>query len=96
MKDNERCCIKMKICKKQKYLPLYFSIPGVFFANRLMELAPPFAASIMAKFEQFLRERFGSILKRSWGHKNSEWPCYCNNLLISIKKMMRTEKAVSS
>ena len=62
-----------------------------------MELAPPFAASIMAKFEQFLRERFGSILKRGFkGHKNGEWPCYRHILLISIKKMMRTGKAVSS
>ena len=44
-----------------------------FFGNRLRELVPPFTASIVAKFEQFLWERFGNILKRSFkGHKNSE------------------------
>ena len=63
-----------------------------------MELVPSFAASIIAKFEKFhVREHFGNTLKRSFkGHKNSEWQCYRHNWLISIKKMMRTGKAVLS
>ena len=45
----------------------------LFWGNRLRELVPPFTASIMAKFQQFLWERFGNILERSFqGHKNSE------------------------
>ena len=55
------------------YLPLYFSVPGAFIENRLKELVPIFATSIMAKFEKFLWERFGNILERSFkGYKSSE------------------------
>ena len=37
------------------------------------DLLSPLVASIMAKFEQILWERFGNILKQSFkGHKNSE------------------------
>ena len=39
------------------------SVPGVFLKNRLREYVP--AASITAKFEQILLERFGNNLKRS-------------------------------
>ena len=40
------------------YLPLYFSVPGVFFflRNRLKKLVPPLVASILGKFEQILWE----------------------------------------
>ena len=52
------------------HVPLYFSVLGIFFWNRLRELVPPLVASIMAKFEQI---RFGNKLKRSFkGHKNGE------------------------
>ena len=37
-----------------------------FFTNRLRELVPPLVASVMAKFEQILWERFGNILKQSF------------------------------
>ena len=42
------------------YLPLYFSVPGVFFffENRLL------VALIMTKFEQILWERFRNILNK--------------------------------
>ena len=45
-----------------------------FFGNGLREFVPPSSvASIMAKFEQILRDRFGNILKKSFkGHKRSE------------------------
>ena len=39
-----------------------FSVPGVFLRNRLRGYVP--AASITAKFEQILLERFGNNLKR--------------------------------
>ena len=39
-----------------------FSVPEVFLRNRLREYVP--AASITAKFEQILLERFGNNLKR--------------------------------
>ena len=52
-----------------------FSVPGVFLRNRLREYVP--AASITAKFEQILLERFGNNLTRSFKiHKNSEIACY--------------------
>ena len=55
------------------HLPLYFSVFGSFFRNRLRELLPPLVASIMAKFEQILWERFGNILERSFkGHQTGE------------------------
>ena len=44
------------------YTPLYFSVPGIF--RKSLELVPPFVASFMGKFEQFLWERFGDILER--------------------------------
>ena len=46
---------------------------GDFFRNRLGEVVPPLVTSVVAKFEQILWERFGSILKQSFkGPKNSE------------------------
>ena len=52
------------------YLSLCFSVPGVFSRNRLREYVPAIIASIIAKFEQILWERFGNILKRSFkNHK---------------------------
>ena len=36
------------------YLPLCFSVPGVFLKNRLREYVPAIIASIMARFEQIL------------------------------------------
>ena len=54
-----------------------------FLRNRLREFVPAIIASIMAKFEQILWERFGNILKRSFKHhKNSEIACYPHNQLI--------------
>ena len=51
-------------------LSLCFSVPGVFSRNRLREYVPAIIASIIAKFEQILWERFGNILKRSFkNHK---------------------------
>ena len=51
-----------------------------FLTNRLREYVPAVIASIMAKFEQILRERFQNILKRSFKHhKNSEIACYPHN-----------------
>ena len=58
-------------------LSLRFSVLGVFLRNRLREYVPAIIASIMAKFEQILWERFGNILKQSFkNHKNSEL-AYC-------------------
>ena len=55
------------------YLPLYFSVLAVFFRNRLRELVPPLVTSIMANFDQILREHFEYILKQRFkGYKNSE------------------------
>ena len=48
------------------YLPLYFSVQGVFFRNRLRELGPSLVAWVVAKFEQILWGRFGNILKQSF------------------------------
>ena len=51
-----------------------------FLRNRLREFVPAIIASIMAKFEQILWERFRNILKRSFKHhKNSEIACYPHN-----------------
>ena len=62
------------------YLPLYFSVLGDFFRNRLGEVVPPLVTSVVAKFEQILWERFGSILKQSCkGPKNSKETCYRHN-----------------
>ena len=53
-----------------------FSVPGVFWRNRLREYVPAIIASIMAKFEEILWERFRNILKCSFkNHKNSEIAC---------------------
>ena len=55
------------------YLPFYFSELKDFVRNPLKELVPPLDASVMAKFEQILWERFENILKQSFErHKNSE------------------------
>ena len=43
-----------------------------FLRNRLREFVPAIIASIMAKFEQILLERFKN-------HKNSERTCYPHN-----------------
>ena len=51
------------------YLPFYFSELKDF----CQKLVPPLDASVMAKFEQILWERFENILKQSFErHKNSE------------------------
>ena len=51
-----------------------------FLRNRLREFVPTIIASIMAKFEQILSERFRNILKRSFKHHiNSEIACYPHN-----------------
>ena len=51
-----------------------------FLRNRFREFVPAIIASIMAKFEQILWERFRDILKRSFKHhKNSEIACYPHN-----------------
>ena len=48
-----------------------------FFKKLLREYVPAIIAPIMTKFEQFLLERLGNILKRSFkNHKNSEIACY--------------------
>ena len=48
--------------------------------DRLREYVPAIIASIIAKFEQILWERFGNILKQSFKHhKNSEIACYSHN-----------------
>ena len=44
-----------------------------FFKERLREFVPTIIASIIAKFEQILGERFRNILKRRFkNHKNSK------------------------
>ena len=51
-----------------------------FFEKSLKEYVPAIIASVMAKFEQILRERFRNILKQSFKHhKNSEIACYPHN-----------------
>ena len=78
------------------YLSLCFSLPEVFLRNRLRESVPAIIASIMAKFEQILWERFRNILKRSFKrHKNSEIACYRHNELF-FKKMISFGNAASS
>ena len=45
----------------------------LFFRVRSRELVLPLVASVVAKFEQVLWERFGNILNQGFeGHKNSE------------------------
>ena len=53
------------------FLPLCFSVSVFFFFQKtLRDMITLFAASIRAKFEQFLWERFGNISERSFkGHK---------------------------
>ena len=54
-----------------------------FWRNRFREYVPAIIASIMAKFEQILWERFRNILKCSFkNNKNSEIACYLHNSLI--------------
>ena len=58
------------------HLPLCFSVPRVFWRNRFRQYVPAIIASIMAKFEHTLRERFRNIVKCSFkNHKNSEIAC---------------------
>ena len=53
--------------------PLRLLLAFEFLGTISRELVPPFAASITAKFERFLWERFGNILERSFkGLKNSK------------------------
>ena len=55
----------------------------LFWRNRVREYVPAIIASIMAKFEQILWERFRNILKRSFkNHEKSEIACYPLNSLI--------------
>ena len=54
-----------------------------FWRNRLREYVPAIIASIMAKFQQILWERFRNILTRSFNnHKNSEIARYPHNSLM--------------
>ena len=48
------------------FIYLCISLYQAFLTNRLREYVPAIIASIMAKFEQILRERFQNILKRSF------------------------------
>ena len=58
------------------HLSLCFSVPRVFWINRLREYVPPIIASIMAKFKQILWEHFRNTLKCSFkNHQNSEIAC---------------------
>ena len=51
-----------------------------FLRNRLREFVPAIIASIMAKFEQILWQRFRTILKQGFkNHKNSEKARYPHN-----------------
>ena len=51
-----------------------------FWRIRLREYVPVIIASIIAKFEQILWERFGNILKRSFkNHKKGEIAYYLHN-----------------
>ena len=62
------------------YLSLCFPVQEFFLRNRLREFVPTIIASIMAKFEQILSERFRNILKPSFKHHiNSEIACYPHN-----------------
>ena len=63
--------------------PLRFSFIFVFLCTRsffeksLKRVCTAIIASIIAKFEQILGERFRNILKRSFKHhKNTEIACY--------------------
>ena len=59
---------------------LYKAFFFFFLTNCLRVYVPAIIASIMAKFEQILRERFQNILKRRFKHhKNSEIACYPHN-----------------
>ena len=52
---------------------LMFLCTRSFFKERLREFVPTIIASIIAKFEQILGERFRNILKRRFkNHKNSK------------------------
>ena len=52
---------------------VFLGTRSFFFQKSLRELVPPLVASVVAKFEQILWERFGNILQQSLkGHKNSE------------------------
>ena len=56
------------------HLSSCFSVPGVFWKNRLREYVPAIIASVMAKFEQILWERFRNILKCSFKNdKTVKW-----------------------
>ena len=51
--------------------PLHFLLAfvflgtGIFFQKSLKEFVPLLVASVMAKFEEILCERFGKVLKQS-------------------------------
>ena len=52
---------------------VFLGTRSFFFQKLLRELVPPLVASVVAKFEQILWERFGNILQQSLkGHKKSE------------------------
>ena len=62
------------------FIFVFLCTKSFFLRNRLREFVPAIIASIMAKFEQILWERFRNILKRSFEHhKNSEIACYPHN-----------------
>ena len=62
------------------FIFVFLCTRSFFLRNRLKEFVPAIIASIMAKFEQILWERFGNILKQSFkNNKNSEIACYPHN-----------------
>ena len=74
------------------YLPLYFSVPGVFFfENRLL------VALIMTKFEQILWERFRNILNKVLRVRKTLNEHAIDRISYYLKKTIRSETdAVSS
>ena len=80
------------------YLPLYFSVPGVFFfKNRVRVLAPPLVALIMIKFEQILWERFRNILNKVLRVRKTLNEHAIDRISYYLKKTIRSETdAVSS
>ena len=79
------------------YLPLYFSVPGVFFFyNRLRVLAPRLVALIITKFEQSLWERFRNILNKVLKVRKTLNEHAIDIISYYLKKMMRSETDAAS
>ena len=66
------------------YLSLCFSVPGVFWRNRLREYVAAISASILKKFEQILWERFRIFWNAVLTIKNVE---YTQDEKSSIRKL---------